>query len=112
MCLGAQHGAQLFESTMTLAQREILRQLGSRGVAFLAIIFLFLLVCFAWAADPLPKMPRPRPEFRLTTLRDNAEVPRRCHRLRRSEESERTIDSSGCSRRIWIFDFDPTFRPA
>ena len=101
----------LFESIMTLAQREILRQLGSRGVAFLAIVFLFLLVCFAWA-DPLAKMPRPRPELRLSILSDNAKVPRRCQRLRRSEESGRTIDSSGCSRRIWIFDFDPTFRPA
>jgi hypothetical protein len=102
----------LFELIMTLTQRELLRQLGSRGVAFLAIVFLFLLVCFAWAADPLAKMPRPRPELRLTTLSDNAKVPRLCQRLRRSEESERTIDSSGCSRRIWIFDFDPTFRPA
>jgi hypothetical protein len=30
---------------MTLAQREAVRQLGS-AVAFLAIAFLFLLVCF------------------------------------------------------------------
>jgi hypothetical protein len=88
---------------MSPAQRETLRQLGYRGVAFLAIVFLFLMVCFAQAADPLAKMPRP--ELRLTTLSDNAKVPRRCHHLRRS-------DSSGCSQRIWIFDFDPNFRPA
>jgi hypothetical protein len=96
---------------MVAAQRTILRQLGYRGVAFLSIVFLFLLVCFAQAADPLAKMPRPRPEVR-PTLSDNAKVPRRCHRLRQSEYSERSVDSSGCSRRIWIFDFDPTFRPA
>ena len=59
-----------------------------RAVAFVAIVFLFLLVCLVWAADPL----------RLTTLG--------------GEYSERTINSSGGSRRIWIFDFDPTFRPA
>jgi len=60
-----------------------------RAVAFVAIVFLFLLVCFAfWAADPL----------RLTTLS--------------GEYSERTINSPGGSRRIWILDFDPTFRPA
>jgi hypothetical protein len=94
------------------AQRTILRQLGYRGVAFLAIVFLFLLVCFARAADPLAKMPRPRPELRLTTVSDNAKMPRRCHRLRQSEYSERSIDSSSCSRRIWIFDYDQTFRPA
>jgi hypothetical protein len=64
---------------MTLAQR---------AVAFVAIIFLFLLVCFVWAADPL----------RLAALS--------------GEYSERTINSPGGSRRIWIFDFDPTFRPA
>jgi hypothetical protein len=64
---------------MTLAQR---------AVAFVAIIFLFLLVSFFWAADPL----------RLTTLG--------------GEYSERTINSPGGSWRIWIFDFDPTFRPA
>src|SRR5262245_16981395 len=114
MCLSmrGQHGVRPVESTMTLAQREILRQFGSRGVAFLAIVFLFLLVCFAWAADPLAEMPRPRPELRANTLSDNAKVPRRCHHLRRSEYSERTIKSPGCSGRIWIFDFDPTFRPA
>ena len=47
---------------MTLAQR---------AVAFVAILFLFLLVCFVWAADPL----------RLTTLN--------------GEYSERTINSPG-----------------
>lgn len=64
---------------MTLAQR---------AVAFVAILFLFLLVCFVWAADPL----------RLTTLN--------------GEYSERTINSPGGSRGFLIFDFDPTFRPA
>jgi hypothetical protein len=59
-----------------------------RAVAFVAIVFLLLLVCFVWAADPL----------RLTILS--------------GEYSERTINSPGGSRRIWIFDFDPTFRPA
>src|SRR5262245_48336421 len=113
MCLSEVNMAfGLFKSTMALAQREILRQLGSRGVAFLAIVFLFLLVCFAQAADPLAKMPRPRPELGVTTISDNAKVPRRCHHLRRSEYSERAIKSPGCSQRIWIFDYDPTFRPA
>ena len=64
---------------MTLAQR---------AVAFVAILFLFLLVCFVWAADPL----------RLTTLN--------------GEYSERTINSPGGIRGFLIFDFDPTFRPA
>ena len=105
-------GEWAFELTMSAPQREILRQLGYRGVAFLAIVFLFMLVCFARAADPLAKMPRPRPELRLTTVSDNAKVPRRCHHLRRSEHSERTVNNSGGSLRIWIFDFDPTFRPA
>jgi len=54
-----------------------------RAVAFVAIIFLFLVVCFAWAADPL----------RLTTLG--------------SEYSERTVISPGGSRGFRIFDFDP-----
>jgi hypothetical protein len=72
---------------MTLAQR---------AVAFVAIIFLFLLVCFVWAAHA--KMAPPRPELRLTTLS--------------GEYSERIINSPGGSRGFWIFDFDPTFRPA
>jgi hypothetical protein len=54
-----------------------------RAVAFVAIIFLFLVVCFAWAADPL----------RLTTLS--------------SEYSERTIVGPDGSRGFRIFDFDP-----
>jgi len=54
-----------------------------RAVAFVAIIFLFLVVCFAWAADPL----------RLTRLSN--------------EYSERTIISPGGSRGLRIFDFDP-----
>jgi hypothetical protein len=70
---------------MTLAQR---------AVAFVAIVFLFLLACFALAA--YDKMARP--ELRLTKLI--------------GEYSERTINSPGGSRRIWIFDFDTTFRPA
>ena len=74
---------------MTLAQR---------AVAFVAIVFLFLLVCFVWAANPLTKMAAPRPELRLTALS--------------GEYSERTINSPGGSRGFRIFDFDATFRPA
>jgi len=79
---------------MTLAQR---------AVAFVAIVFLFVLACIGLAA--YAKMARP--ELRVTTLSDNAKEPRRCHDLQRSEYSERSINSPGCSRRIWIFDFDP-----
>jgi hypothetical protein len=71
MCF-SQAGA--FKMEMTLVQRV---------VAFLAIIFLFLVVCFAWAANPL----------RLATLS--------------SEYSERAIVSPGVSRGFRIFDFDP-----
>jgi hypothetical protein len=70
---------------MTLAQR---------AVAFVAIVFLFLLACFAFAA--YAKMARP--ELRLTTLI--------------GEYSELTINSPGGSRGFRIFDFDPTFRAA
>jgi len=68
---------------MTLAQR---------AVAFVAIVFLLLLACFAWAA--YVKMARP--ELRLTTLS--------------GEYSERTINSPGGSRGFRIFDFDPGSR--
>ena len=74
---------------MTLAQRT---------VAFVAIVFLFVLLCFVWAADPLAKMGPARPELRLTALS--------------SEYAERTINSSSDSRGFRIFDFDPTCRPA
>ena len=74
---------------MTLAQR---------AVAFVAIIFLFLLACLVLAADPFAKIAPPWPESRLATLSD--------------EYSERTINSPGGSRGFRIFDFDPTFRPA
>ena len=74
---------------MTLAQR---------AVAFLAIVFLFVLVCFVWAADPVAKMAPARPELRLTALS--------------GEYSERTINSPGGSRGFWIFDFDPSLRRA
>jgi hypothetical protein len=62
---------------MTLVQRV---------VAFVAIIFLFLVVCFAWTANPL----------RLTTLS--------------SEYSVRTIISPDGSGRFRVFDFDPVLR--
>ena len=68
---------------MTLAQR---------AVAFVAIVFLFLLACFALAA--YDKMARP--ELRLTKLI--------------GEYSERTINSPGGSRGFRIFDLDPGFR--
>ena len=76
---------QAFEMDMTLAQR---------AVAFVAIVFLFLVVCLVWAAHA--KMARP--ELLLTTLS--------------GEYSERTINSPGGSRGFRIFDLDPTFRPA
>ena len=65
---------------MTLAQR---------AVAFVAIVFLFVLACIGLAAYA-----NARPELRLTTLI--------------GEYSERTIGSRG----FRIFDFDPSFRPA
>ena len=72
---------------MTLAQR---------AVAFVAIIFLFVLVCFVWAAHH--EMASPWSELRLTTLS--------------GEYSERTINSPGGSRGFWIHDLDPGFRRA
>jgi hypothetical protein len=74
--------------------RTISPRYAQRAVAFLAIVFLFLLVCFVWAAHA--KMARP--ELRLTTLI--------------GECSERTINSPGGSWGFRIFDFDPTFRAA
>jgi hypothetical protein len=44
---------------MTLAQR---------AVAFVAIVFLIVLLCFVWAADPLAKIGPARAELRLTAL--------------------------------------------
>jgi hypothetical protein len=68
---------------MTLAQR---------AVAFVAIVFLFVLACVGLAA--YAKMARP--ELRLTTLS--------------GEYSERTINSPGGSGGFRIFDFDPGLR--
>ena len=72
---------------MTLAQR---------AVAFVAIVFLFVLAGFVFAAHS--KMASPLSELRLTAL--NGEYP------------QRPIDSQGGSRGFWIFDFDPSFRRA
>ena len=72
---------------MTLAQR---------AVAFVAIVFLFVLASFIWAAHA--KLASPWSELRLTALS--------------GEYSEHTINSPSGSRGFWIFDFNPDFRRA
>ena len=72
---------------MTLAQR---------AVAFVAILFLFLLAGFVIAAHA--KMASPRSDLRLTALS--------------GEYAQRPIDSPRGSRGFWIFDFNPNFRRA
>jgi len=72
---------------MTLAQR---------AVAFVVIVFLFVLASFVLAAHA--KMASPLSDLRVTTLN--------------SEYSERTVNSPGGSRGFLIFDFDPSLRRA
>jgi len=72
---------------MTLAQR---------AVAFVAIVFLFVLAGFLFAANA--KRASPQSELPLATLG--------------GEYSEPTINSPDGSRRFWIFDFDPSLRRA